>query len=228
MITAKQIRAARALLEWSQDDLSKVASVSKAAIKNIETSLTSPRLKTITDLQSALEEAGIEFTSGNGVRIRDATLHVWQGPDAQAQLAEDIYRTLRDQGGEVLIAGVEDGARLSLAEIDVVRTHIRRLIKSGIRERVLLKEGDDRFIAPWFWHRWIKPKYFNPFPIKLYGSKLAMVTRKPADKIIVIDNPHYAESYRRLFNFVWDRATVPPEPTDTMRISEESRSGTEG
>jgi len=63
MIRSAQIRAARALLGWRQEDLSKASGVGTATIYRIEKSDTSivGYASTLTRIQAALENAGIKF-----------------------------------------------------------------------------------------------------------------------------------------------------------------------
>ncbi len=77
MITASQIRAARALIGWKQTDLANASGVSEMSIKNIERGATDPRASTLLSLQTALEGAGVVFLDpgiqrdgGHGVRLR--------------------------------------------------------------------------------------------------------------------------------------------------------------
>ena len=76
MIDASQIRAARGLLNVSQADLARMASVHVATIRRLETA-TEVRgsAETIWKIQSALEAAGVEFIAaeggkGPGVRLK--------------------------------------------------------------------------------------------------------------------------------------------------------------
>jgi len=74
MITPRQIRAARALLGWSQQDLADKAIVSLNAVTRLERGEVDPRLSTITAVQKALAKAGVDFISaddrkGEGVRL---------------------------------------------------------------------------------------------------------------------------------------------------------------
>ncbi len=71
-LTAGQCRAARAFIGWSQDQLSQASKVAKATIANFEAALRYPQQRTLEDIQTALEEAGIEFTNGGqpGVRLK--------------------------------------------------------------------------------------------------------------------------------------------------------------
>jgi transcriptional regulator with XRE-family HTH domain len=63
MIHAAQLRAARALLGWRQEDLAREAEVGLATLQRIENGEgpVSGNARTIWKLQSALERAGIRF-----------------------------------------------------------------------------------------------------------------------------------------------------------------------
>lgn len=73
-LVPEQCRAARALLNWSQDRLATASGVSKPTIANFETGKRMPYERTLDDLREALEAAGIEFIpengGGAGVRLR--------------------------------------------------------------------------------------------------------------------------------------------------------------
>jgi transcriptional regulator with XRE-family HTH domain len=76
MISAAQVRAARALLNINQEELAKIASVHVATIRRLETA-TGVRgaADTLWKLQQALESKGIVFIPeesgrGPGVRLR--------------------------------------------------------------------------------------------------------------------------------------------------------------
>jgi predicted transcriptional regulator len=74
MITPRQIRAARALLGWSQQRLADKAIVSLNAIARLEKGGVDSRISTVLAIQKALAKAGIEFLDadqkGEGVRLR--------------------------------------------------------------------------------------------------------------------------------------------------------------
>lgn len=73
---SSQCRAARALLNWSREDLAAASKVSRAAIADFETDKRIVRERTSDDLRVALEAAGIEFIPANGggpgVRLRES------------------------------------------------------------------------------------------------------------------------------------------------------------
>jgi transcriptional regulator with XRE-family HTH domain len=69
MIRSAQIRAARALLGWRQEDLSKASGVGTATIYRIEKSEDSITgyASTLVRIQAALEQAGIEFIENDKI-----------------------------------------------------------------------------------------------------------------------------------------------------------------
>ena len=74
MITSAQIRAARAMLDWSREQLSDNSSVGLSALMRLESAegVPSGNIKTFEAVQKAFEKAGIEFLGspedGAGVR----------------------------------------------------------------------------------------------------------------------------------------------------------------
>jgi transcriptional regulator with XRE-family HTH domain len=66
MLTASQCRAARGLLDWTQQQLADAARVGVATIRQFEGEATEPRLATLVVLRQAFESAGVEFIDENG------------------------------------------------------------------------------------------------------------------------------------------------------------------
>jgi transcriptional regulator with XRE-family HTH domain len=75
-LTPAQIRAARALLHWSAEDLARESAVGLATIRRAENSQNETSMNVPNDLaiRRALEGAGVEFIDGDGggpgVRLR--------------------------------------------------------------------------------------------------------------------------------------------------------------
>jgi transcriptional regulator with XRE-family HTH domain len=74
MIQGRQIRAARALLGWTQAELAKAAGVSQASVQRAEATNGVPNIRApvLLAIETALARAGIEFVdNGIGVRLRN-------------------------------------------------------------------------------------------------------------------------------------------------------------
>ena len=76
MLQVAQLRAARALLGWRQEDVARAAKISVATIRRIESQEGVPTgyVSTLLKIQASFEQAGIQFiddneTGGFGVRM---------------------------------------------------------------------------------------------------------------------------------------------------------------
>jgi transcriptional regulator with XRE-family HTH domain len=73
-VSIRQIKAARALLNWSQEDLAREAAVSIPTVKRLEAGSgeLGGRVETARKLRETLEAAGIEFLGevGRGIGVR--------------------------------------------------------------------------------------------------------------------------------------------------------------
>ncbi len=83
-MTPAQLRAARALLGWSREDLAKKAGVSDETIKGFELRGSDPRLGTVNKWRRALEIAGVIFLDeddsvGPGVRLAESSRKQLEG-----------------------------------------------------------------------------------------------------------------------------------------------------
>lgn len=213
MITIKQIRAARAILGWSQERLAERAGLNSKTIQNIEIGEVIPRMDTATAIQSAFENHGLEFLPGNGVRERDEYLTILEGPDVLSRLMDDIYETVknRDMNDDILIIGVPE-PNFKHPERKAVENHIKRLQEFGVRERIILKEGDTNFIAPPHWYRWIPEQEFNNCSgFYLYGNKFGLTSLEDRKKAIIVESDLVSNAFRSFFFFIWNRSIIHPQ-----------------
>lgn len=209
MITVEQIKAARGLLEWTQDDLADVAIISRPALNNLERRQTKPHSETLKRIRKALEKAGVEFIDG-GVRFVKHVLNVQvlEGESAIYRWAEDIFDTLVGTDGELLIAGVNErefieyGGNKFLKYIDKLHDH-------DIHSKLLLEHGDTYLIEPVEYYRWVSSEIFAQVPYATYGDKYSIILWGPPQKIIIIENPDITESYRKQFEVHWKNAEIP-------------------
>jgi predicted transcriptional regulator len=74
MISSVQCRAARGLLDWSQQELADQAKVGIVTIRQLEAGTHEPRRSTLQVVRLAFESAGVQFIDenggGEGVRLR--------------------------------------------------------------------------------------------------------------------------------------------------------------
>jgi len=77
MLTPAQLRAARAIVGWSREELADKSGMSPQAIREFELGSSDPKMGTVQKWKRALEAAGVAFldetdTDGPGVRLRKA------------------------------------------------------------------------------------------------------------------------------------------------------------
>ena len=66
MIAPEQCRAARGLLDWSQQELAEKAGIGVVTVRQLEAGIHEPRRATLDVVRRCLETAGIEFIDENG------------------------------------------------------------------------------------------------------------------------------------------------------------------
>ena len=73
-MTPAQCRAARGLLNWTQDDLAAKSGASVVTVRNFENEKSSPQKGTVALIERAFDAAGVDFIpengGGPGVRLR--------------------------------------------------------------------------------------------------------------------------------------------------------------
>lgn len=216
MIAREQIKAARALLDWSQKDLAEKSGVSEPTIKLIETAKIHSKPDTLLQIQESMENAGIEFTSQKGVRFRDDLLTVIEkendNDNIYLHLLDDMYYTMKDTHGEILHSFIDNA--LSPPEVLAKEKLLRQ---NGITFRHLVRHGDTHLIYPLDEYRYLpKGAYLNN-PVTVYGDKVAFnvisKTQKNESAIIIIHNKQIAEIKRREFQILWDYGAEPQKTT---------------
>lgn len=206
MIDAKQLRAARALLDWKISDLSTKTEISITSLSAIERGKSQARKESIETIQKVLEDAGVEFLPDSGLRLKNRIVMTHEGSGANKLLVEDLYNTLQPTGGEMLVAHVDEGASIRDLDISWIAEQIRKRKEAGITSRMLVQADDPNLIPPFDNYRCVPKEFFSPYPLFVYGSKLALFSWEPSPRVVIIDDARFADSARKLFNFVWAHA----------------------
>ena len=105
-ISAAQCRAARALLEWTQDQLAENAHLGRATVADFERNVRMPMRNNIIALRNTLEAAGVEFIpeNGAGAGVRFRKVEMEYSKDVQADDDGVIVRVrYRGKGYKVRI-----------------------------------------------------------------------------------------------------------------------------
>ena len=225
MIDNRQIRAARALLEWSQADLARATGMAHSSIKAIEYSHSTPRRETLESIAATFEAAGIEFCPPSGVRMKNDVVTVHQGRDATTALLNSILRHApTDPSREVCIIGLDEKLAREMDGSELLEAHSVQLRESGIRERILISEGVTQFLGHETSYRWMPHDGFcRQAPIYIYGDKVAVHSGTLRRQTIIIDAKPLAQHLRALFSVLWTQADTPWEkPAFAVRRAREA------
>lgn len=200
------MRGARGLLNWSQQDLSNRTDISSTSIGSIENGLSTPRENTLIAIKKAFEDAGIEFMPNDGVRKRTSEIKLFQGRSGFWEFYQDIYNTLREKSGEVVVSNVDERQFEKWLGTANLATHIDRMKDiQGVSYKILIKEGDTYYLATpdYSEYRWMPKDLFASIPFYVYGDKLAILLFSDEPTVILLDYPSVAEAYRSQFDAIW-------------------------
>ena len=229
MLSSKQIRAARGLVNLSQRELAEKAGLSLNALNNIEREVGNPRADTLQNIRNALETEGVEFLEGHGVRLKGEVLDIEkiEGPDLLTVLNyfyNDFLSALTPSGGEVMYIGI-DNSRFEHQDIERLRIYKRfekEAIKRNIDERLLFLEGDLNFLSKRNNYRWVSRELFGEIPMAIYGDNVSIILWGPPVRLVVIRNAAIAETFRRQFDAIWSLGKpVPDDVHEYHRIKDE-------
>ncbi|MBI1327410.1 MAG: helix-turn-helix domain-containing protein [Alphaproteobacteria bacterium] len=216
-VSVAQIRAARGLLGWGQKDLAAEIGISAIAMNHIESGQSQPRTSTLGKIRNVFETNGVEFTEGHGVRLKEEVfkVDVYQGADATIRYYKDIVETLRRDGGEALhitfdesIFWKEEKDRKALF------FYYKEFMRYGLGEKLILSETANQRYGPkqTSEYRVYSKDVFSDVSTSVYGMKYAIILPR---KIITVQNPEVADTYRRQFLDYWKRAK-PIAPRKSM------------
>ncbi len=216
MPTLEQIRAARALIGWSQSDLADHADLSQTGIARIENGTNQPNSTTIEKIRAAFDKVDIEFIDNSGVKKRTSEVRTLRGTDGFKAFLDDIYEVAKTEGGELCLHNAKPENWYDLVDKDWYHSiHAKRMIeiKDNIKVKITAGEGDWTFIGSEFAeYRWFPKKLFNDQSIYAYGPKLAFISFNKNDSTIqILDNREFSEGFRVLFNSAWEHIAKIPQ-----------------
>lgn len=220
MITVEQIKAARALLNWNQQDLADAAHMSKPALANLERRTVKPRLKTLEAIKSALEIRGIVFIEGPGVELRadQINVQVWDGGDGLSRIFTDMLSTLEENDVRIIV-GVSEEQFKKVAG-DRFDKFLNKVGKRGIRALIFSEEGDDDYYDYTANYRWVPAKYFSTTTTYVYADRYAILLWEPYPKVIMIQNQSIADRYRAHYLQLWKEAKMPSDYKDNFDLKD--------
>ncbi len=213
-ITTAQIRGARGILNWSQQDLAQRTGISATSIGSIENGQTTPRESTLATIRSTFERHGIEFLGLQGVRERDNNIMNYEGQAGIRQFFDDVYETSKTPGSEICLFNGVPKKLIEWLGNDFYQMHVERMdrIRNNFTFKIIVQEGESQLIARTFAeYKWFPKERFNDRTLYCYGDKLAFLNfTKDNVRILVMQQADIASSFRELFNIAWENVAITP------------------
>jgi transcriptional regulator with XRE-family HTH domain len=222
-ITTAQIRGARGILNWSQQDLAQRTGISATSIGSIEIGQTTPRHNTLETIRTTFERNGIEFLGLEGVRVQSNYVTRLTGSDGFSAFLDDVYQTAIAHGTpekptEVFLSNVLHENWIKWMGPDKWKNHTRRMTESKdvMDVRIIVKYGDWNFPAQAYsQYKWFPQEMFSDKSFYSYHDKLAFLNFTDGNvEIMIIKQPEFAEGYRNLFRIAWDHVAIEPTKQD--------------
>lgn len=211
ILECSQIRAARALLNWSQSDLARASHMANSSIKNIENENTSARRETILQIKDAFESNGVEFLPGSGVKLKTDVVSSINDKAATPALYQSLYTTAHASADrEILVLGLDEAFAIQYDGLERVREHNARLMNAGITQKILASEGTTEFLFDASCYRLLpRERFGKTVPVYIYGNKVATHTGTLRRRTIIIEDKALADLQRSIFHSLWSDARGP-------------------
>jgi len=210
-ISANQIKAARGLLDWTQDDLAKHAGLQVGQIRRFESG-GSQALDVLDAIERAFTHSGIEFIP-DGVRKSRGRIVEYNGAEGFRAFMDDVYETVRTQGGLVCVHNVRPDNWVEWLGREWNDFHTDRMLKieKPFDFRITIRQDDYNLIGRHAEYRWLPESAWNDQSFYAYGDRLALMLFSQDDvNIRVIHSAQFAAGFRALFSLAWDN--IPPIP----------------
>lgn len=210
MATGTQIRAARALAQWSSADLARNTGISSKTILNIEIGRFHARPDTMQAIVAAFDKVGVEFTENEGVRRRPEGIEVFEGHERFHDFTGYVQDYLTRFGGDVCISASDERLFLKYRkDPEQYRATMKALVDSGkITVRILAEESN--FNSVFAEMRKLSGHNAAPTSFYAFGRNLALIsfTHATPPYVVLFRNSPFADAFRQSFDAAWASAEI--------------------
>lgn len=209
IISSNQIRAARALLDWTVTQLGEKVGVGATTISAIETGRSSGSKDVLTAIIYAFQGAGVELTEDGGVRPRQSKVISYRGKDGFKAFFDDVHSVASTHNKpDICITNVNEAEYDKwLGSYEVV--HASRMTKlKNIKLRVIMKENDIHLTSTSYCeYKWIPKEQFADVSLYIYGDKVAFIEFSDHDvSVTLAESPSVTLALRKMFEITWKNA----------------------
>jgi predicted transcriptional regulator len=165
--------------------------------------------KIITYLDNKKDEINSILPQLQGIYVQkqeDTDVELIKGKMVVRTILNDIVKTLKEQGGEMLATGIEEAKFVEFDEI-AIKQYINRMKKGKFKEKLLARETAEIFYeGSQSEYRLLPEELFNPNPAHIYGDKIATIVWGNPVFGIIIKSKQLADANRKHFEILWNMA----------------------
>lgn len=220
MITGRQIRAARALLEWDAEDLAAKAGLSRETISNIELNVVQARESTMGRIIQTFAAYDIEFLPDEGVKKKSESVIKLEGFENYKFFMDQVYNAAtkpysRDGTKPICVCNVDNNIFRKHLK-DYYPIHLDRMKKlDGIQIRILAPSIDvnQPTDVHYLKYRFLKEMKSTVAPFYVFADSFALIDFSAPNppRILLVNSPALASSFRDQFEIMWNCATDKPQ-----------------
>lgn len=150
-------------------------------------------------------------------------VEVFRGKHVLKLAFKDIVRTLRQHGGESCCTAVDE-RHYSAYDSIALSIFEREMLRFGLKERVIIKEGAPRLMpSETTEYRTVPERYFNSHPVQIYGDTVQINLSGTPMHMILIRNQSIADSFKKQFELMWSVAKpIAKDRRESLRSGERS------
>jgi transcriptional regulator with XRE-family HTH domain len=207
MISSKQIKAARMLVDWTQGDLAEATSMHLNAINKIENGIGEPRNITLQRIKKAFENSGVRFRGNHGVELKEDTFETlrFEGPDYVRHLVDDSISVLKSPQDELLCC-TPDETLFNKADPKQNERYYKHQQKTGFKERIITRKSYDLFYnRDRNSYRWLPEQNLGTISFSIYGGRMAFTNWSRRESLL-IRNKLLTETFQLHFESLWANA----------------------
>ena len=215
MITPDQIRAARALKNWSQTELAERVGMAVPSIANIELGKQKPSAATLERIIAAFSLAGISFTEGEGVRKSHGEVTILEGAEGFREFLDDLVTTAGTIGGDIYLFNRTSENWKSILGEEWYWDYAKRMdkVKENYDYKIMVNKEDWDF-RDFAEYAYIPTESFgNNSSLYVYGDKIAFMdfAERGNPRILVLKQNEFAATYKALFKLAWNNQEIISE-----------------
>lgn len=133
-------------------------------------------------------------------------VEVFKGKHILRRSFKDVVKTLKEHSGDNCCTAVDE-THYSFADERAMTQYKQQMLANGLHERVIIKENNPKvFPQEMTTYRSIPEKYFNPFPVQIYGDTVQILLGGHPSHMILIRNQTTANSFKKMFELMWSVA----------------------